>query len=115
MNRDFGQAIALNVAGVKCDNQPACNWRDDSVKVIDYDKWLNRPCPVCGSNLLTPEDMATVKTMQLIVRIINACAFPFMAIFDTIRLLIGAPDKAVVIRGDMDGSGKITLTPKEGD
>lgn len=109
MKRKFGEAIALTVAGIKCDNQPICTWQDESVKVVDYDKWMNRPCPICGSNLLTPEDLATVKTMHVIIRFINACLFPIMAIWD-IRRLFGAPDKGIKIRGNMDGSGKITFT-----
>ena len=40
------------IGGIKCDN-PSCDFRDESIPVEDYKNWLNKPCPICGSNLLT--------------------------------------------------------------
>lgn len=113
IQRKFGQAIALNIVGIKCDNQPICSWRDDSVRFAEYDKWLNRPCPRCGSNLLTPEDMTTCKTMQTIVSVINFVSWPVVAIYDTVQWLVGAQDKAVLMRGEMNGSGAINFKPEK--
>lgn len=46
--------MELNISGIKCDNRRInCQWRDDSVKWEDYEAWVDRPCPVCGENLLT--------------------------------------------------------------
>lgn len=47
------------ITGIKCDN-PNCSWRDENVPFEEYRDWLNRPCPVCGSNLLTQEDYDAV-------------------------------------------------------
>lgn len=42
----------LEISGIKCDN-PSCDYSDMSVKFEDYKDWLNKPCPLCGENLLT--------------------------------------------------------------
>lgn len=61
-----------DMGGIKCDN-PNCNYRDDSVKPEDYPKWVNKACPICGSNLLTEADykafMKTINTVNRINRI----------------------------------------------
>lgn len=46
--------IDFHYKGIKCDN-PECNWADWSVKQEDYEQWIDRPCPICGQNLLTKE------------------------------------------------------------
>lgn len=43
--------LAVNIGGLKCDN-PDCNYRDDSIKLEQYEDYINEPCPVCGSPLL---------------------------------------------------------------
>lgn len=50
----MAELIRFGYRGIKCDN-PNCGWADWSVKQEDYDNWVNRPCPVCGENLLTEE------------------------------------------------------------
>lgn len=52
--------IKFDVGGIKCDN-PSCDYRDDSVSYEDYQDWLNKPCPCCGENLLTQEDLDNFK------------------------------------------------------
>ena len=49
-----------SVAGIKCDN-PECDYRDDTATYEEYDKWLNKPCPKCGENLLTEADLEATK------------------------------------------------------
>lgn len=58
-------------SGLKCDN-PNCDWRDDSVTMNDYEKWLNAPCPKCGENVLTTEDFLRSKSLFAITDIINS-------------------------------------------
>ena len=53
-------ALEINIGGIKCDN-PNCDFMDMSVKVEDYDKWLNKPCPKCGENLLTDDDYRNIQ------------------------------------------------------
>jgi len=56
------------IKGIKCDN-PDCDFVDDSVTWDDYDKtvseWLNRPCPKCGTNLLTQESTNEDSTISV--------------------------------------------------
>lgn len=61
-------ALELDIHGIKCD---ACDYRDDEVKVEDYDKWLNKPCPKCGANLLTEADYNNVKMLIAITNSFN--------------------------------------------
>jgi len=60
-------ALDLSIHGIKCDNID-CDFVDMEVKVEDYDKWLNKPCPKCGTNLLTQEDF---DNTQLIISLVN--------------------------------------------
>lgn len=43
------------MGGIKCDN-PNCTYRNESVDIGDYSGWIDKPCPLCGANLLTKED-----------------------------------------------------------
>ena len=38
--------------GIKCDNTE-CDYLDLSVKFEEYPNWIDKPCPKCGTNLLT--------------------------------------------------------------
>lgn len=90
-------AIDYKIKGIKCDN-PDCDFRDDTVKYEDYPLWLNKPCPKCGANLLTKEDLETTKTLIKIVNIINRVMRPFMFNFKK--------GKQVKISVEMNGTGK---------
>ena len=63
-------ALEINVSGIKCDN-PNCDFEDMSVKVEDYDKWLNKPCPKCGENLLTDNDYRNIKFLLGMAELAN--------------------------------------------
>ena len=58
----------LEISGIKCDS---CDYKDANVCMEDYDKWLNRPCPVCGNNLLTEPDYELVQQLTLFVETQN--------------------------------------------
>jgi hypothetical protein len=51
--------------GVKCDAEN-CTYKDDTVSIHDYERYLNKPCPVCGANLLTEEDFITIKVLMFL-------------------------------------------------
>lgn len=55
------------MGGIKCDN-PGCTYMDESVAIADYPNWINRPCPLCGANLLIEKDY---KACLNILKIIN--------------------------------------------
>lgn len=66
----MGRNLDIMVAGIKCDN-PDCDFADMSVPYNEYDKWLNKPCPKCGANLLTQKDYDVCKTMMKIAKLFN--------------------------------------------
>jgi len=61
-------AINLNIHGIKCD---ACDYKNDDVKFEEYKEWLNKPCPKCGTNLLTQADLNSTKKLIKLTNIIN--------------------------------------------
>ena len=56
--------------GLKCDN-PNCDWSDASIEFKDMAKWLNKPCPICGENLLTEEDYKNAQALFAAINILN--------------------------------------------
>ena len=58
------------MGGIKCDN-PSCTYRNESVAVDDYPDWLNRPCPLCGANLLTEKEFRAHRNVLKAVNLIN--------------------------------------------
>lgn len=63
--------IEITIQGLKCDN-PKCDFRDDTIKMEDYPKWLNKPCEKCGENLLTEEDFRNSERLLAIGHYINS-------------------------------------------
>ena len=53
----FKPILKSNIYGIKCDE---CYWVDDSIEACNYDQWINKPCPVCGANLLKEADYKLV-------------------------------------------------------
>ena len=62
-------AIDINITGIKCD---ACDYKKEGVKFEDYPEYLNKPCPQCGANLLTQEDLDSVKGLLAFAGLVNA-------------------------------------------
>ena len=67
-------------------------------KVEDYDKWLNRPCPKCGENLLTDDDYRNVQFLLAMEKIANEI---YPKIEDDESIV-----KATI---DMNGTGNINI------
>lgn len=61
----------VKIAGIKCDN-PKCTYRNDSVSFDDYHLWLNKPCPLCGQNLLTEKDYKFCKRLMFLANLLPA-------------------------------------------
>lgn len=55
--------FAIEPRGIKCDN-PKCDFVNMSVEFVDYKKWIDKPCPKCGENLLTKE--CYIKNMKAV-------------------------------------------------
>jgi hypothetical protein len=67
--------IELQGGGIQCDN-PDCDFVDANVRIDQYEDWLNRPCPKCGSNLLTEEDYAKVQLFMKILGVVDKMDIP---------------------------------------
>lgn len=63
------EAITHEIKGIQCDN-PQCDWKDMEAE-FDVEKWLNAPCPECGSNLFTDEAHAELNAMLAMVDVVN--------------------------------------------
>lgn len=63
-----------NIKGIKCDAM-GCGWSNMDVEWDDIDattaEWLNKPCPKCGANLLTEEDVESTKKMFVVLEIME--------------------------------------------
>lgn len=92
------EAMEINVTGIKCDH-PECDYVELDVKSEDYPKWVNKPCPKCGSNLLTQADFDSFNQILELATIINNKIGP---VPDDIQYV----EKATI---NMDGSGKLNI------
>ena len=91
-------SIKINVGGIKCDNKD-CSFKDMGVKFEDYDKWLNKPCPECGSNLLTQDDFDSTKVLMDITAFLNE-------ILPESR----EDEELYKMSASFDGAGKVTFS-----
>lgn len=92
-------ALRLDIRGIKCDN-PDCDYREEGVLVSDYEKWLNKPCPKCGSNLLTQADYEATKALITVTKIINS-VLPNAENDEKVR--------TVSVPVEMNGTGEIII------
>ena len=93
------KAVVLNIQGIKCDN-PACDFRDESIKFEDYGKYLNKPCPKCQANLLTQKDLESIIKLIMLTNVFNS--------------ILPKPDgntPRTSIAVEMDGTGEVRFTP----
>lgn len=92
--------MQVNFGGIKCDH-PECNFEDNSVTMMQYPEYLNKPCPQCGSNLLTEADYQMVMRMQELSnsRIIKA--------IEAVSKFFGAKEKTMSM--ETNGTGKVTF------
>ena len=89
--------IKHRISGIKCDN-PKCDFRDDTVKMEDYEQWLNKPCPKCGANLLTEEDLKATEALLEVVGAMNRVG-------EILGVEVQPDEKRVPIKIHMDGTG----------
>lgn len=62
--------IELSGCGVFCDNEK-CTWESPLVDRKQYIDWVNKPCPLCGENILTEQDYQQSKQMEVIIDFLN--------------------------------------------
>lgn len=93
------KAITLHVGGIKCDGL-GCYFEDNTAKLEEYELWINKPCPVCGENLLTQKDYDAILQMIKVNEFINS-------------VITAADDEPTYIQEmKMDGSGKIKFSKR---
>lgn len=98
--------IDLKISGIKCDG--CQDYYNKNVNVKEYKELVNKPCPKCGSNLLTEADFKTTNNVIFYTTIFNILLSPiqlFLSIFTK-------EEDKVEIPFDMDGSGKVKLKGK---
>lgn len=93
MKRVLG--VGVCGGGIKCDN-PECDFADANVEIEDYINWLNKPCPICGSNLLTQQDYDNVHKILEAVNFVNEN-------FE----IVESEDKENTLSFHMNGSGEV--------
>lgn len=79
--------------GIKCDS---CDWRDEEVKYEEYKNYLNKPCPVCGANLLTKKAYNNCKRLVRLANFLN-------------RLNLKRGDSLTTFYIEMNGTGHMKL------
>ncbi len=62
--------IEFTGGGIVCDN-PTCDYEDNTVLVEDYKDWINKPCPKCGENLLTEQDLIDHNFLMETANLLN--------------------------------------------
>lgn len=97
------KAVELNIKGIKCDH---CDYQEPNVKFEDYEKWLNKPCPKCGANLLTEADLNSLK---MLIQLTNAANELFPSGFDGNDSKTPELDKKVKGIVEMNGTGKMNI------
>lgn len=105
--------VELNIHGIQCD---ACDYSDMSVKVEDYPKWVNKPCPKCGENLLTEADYNNVKMMMEFAKLANSVIPPSEVEEEPVRISVkmnGTGDMDFEIKEEMDAKTNNALSLEE--
>ena len=96
--------IEANIGGLKCDNS-ICEYKDESIKVEEYEGYINHPCPECGSPLLTQADYDQV---QNILRVLNMFSeLPQDAVAET------ANGQQAKISFELNGTGEMNMSVEE--
>ena len=60
----------LKVDGIRCEN-PSCDYENTSIQPQEYKKWVDQPCPKCGTVLLTENDYNLAKLLFATTTIAN--------------------------------------------
>lgn len=105
------RAVKLDVIGLKCDTNH-CGYREEG-RVLTYKyirENIDRPCPMCGASLLTPEDAHSTMLLKAITTITNIALFPWMLITLPIRIFM--KDKDARMSVEMNGTGDVKFIDK---
>jgi len=73
MEKYGGKNIQYELNGLKCDK---CDWVDESISLDDLENWVDKPCPECGANVLTSEQLAHLNMILEVADIVNSLDIP---------------------------------------
>ena len=88
----MAKAITTHIQGIKCDNKD-CDYQDMSVSYEDYPKWINKPCPKCGANLLTVHDYKVCQTVMALSKLFGNIEVPEEKIDTQMNITLDGTDK----------------------
>lgn len=94
-------SLKIKVGGIKCDNGE-CDFKDMGVLFDNYNEWLNKPCPKCGSNLLTQKDLDSTKIL-----------IDLTALLQDVLPESGDGEELFKMSANMDGSGGVRFSGVE--
>ena len=101
------KVVNTSISGIKCDAD-GCDYRDDDVAVEQYNEWLNKPCPMCGANLLTEEDLAVVNAFTTITNEVNS-------LMESLGIESPSDAERKVVRVELNGTGFDGMEITDGD
>ena len=84
---------------IKCDKED-CQFSED-ITNDELEKWRNKPCPVCDSNLLTDKDYNSITAFY---KLIDS---PIYRFFQMIFKFFGVKERKYTV--STDGTGNISL------
>lgn len=109
----MNENIEVSGGGLQCDN-PKCDWKDESIAHADFKDWLNKPCPKCGENVLTQEDLYNAEVLDFAVSMVNSMSEEELKAFvgdADIEQLKTHPMFAKAVGLDtLDKDGAVTMT-----
>jgi hypothetical protein len=88
----------LDNGGIICDN-PKCDWADRTISIEDTPNYLNKPCPQCGENLLTQDDLDRFNLVMVMVKMANSLTKEELKLLAKTEDL-GGPVRALVTTHD---------------
>lgn len=56
------KSYGIDIHGLKCE-KTTCDFEDERIQVKDFPKWINKPCPKCGTVLLTETEFKRVQNI----------------------------------------------------
>lgn len=94
------ELVEANIGGLKCDAL-ACEYKDENVKVEDYAKYIDRPCPECGASLLTQADYYHVQNLLRVLDMFSG--LPQQEVAET------ADGQQAKISLELNGTGELRM------
>ena len=99
------EPVQISISGIKCDS---CDYRNAEVPVEDYPKWVNKPCPNCGANLLTKEDYVATMHLMNIIDLFNEVMSPLTESIPEVP-----EEKKLRYSVEFDGTGNVSFIEKK--